>query len=221
MVAGTMTISKSASHARRLTGAAFGAIGLAALVAAGSASAPATARSAVSCPATGFIDKMGKELFSAARSGSKRSFKRVLARYADTPKISRFALGRYRKSLPGSHARNYHNLVKDFVARLMAENAVQFQGQRFEITRCPQKNRSVAVTGRLHSKKRGVRPVVLRLTRSGGGFRIQDVNVHGVWLGVQLRSKFTSVLKRNKGDIRRLYEFLAPERKELPPAGGR
>ncbi len=217
---GTMTKSRSASHARKFAGAAVAAAGFAAVMAAGSVSAPSTAHAAVNCSASGFIDKIGKDLFSAARSGSQRSFKRVITRYADTPTISRFALGRYRKSLPKKDARNYHDLVNDFVAKLMAENAAQFQGQRFEITRCPEKNKRVAVTSKLHSKKHGVRPVVFRLVKAGNSFRIQDVNVHGVWLGVQLRSKFTSVLKKNKGDIRRLYAFLAPDRKDLQPVGG-
>ena len=218
---GTMTNSRTASRTRKLSAAAFAAIGAAGLVMAAGVAVPSTAQAAVSCSASGFIDKIGKDLFSAARSGSQRSFKRVITRYADTPTISRFALGRYRKSLPKKDARNYHDLVNDFVARLMAENATQFQGQRFEITRCPEKNKRVAVTSKLHSKRHGVRPVVFRLVKAGNSFRIQDVNVHGVWLGVQLRSKFTSVLKKNKGDIRRLYAFLAPQRKELQPVEDR
>ena len=172
------------------------------------------------CPADKFIANIGKDLFSAARSGSQKSFKNVVARYADASQIGRFALGRYRKSLSKEDASNYYGLVADYVARVMADNAVQFQGNRFEITRCPQKNKLVAVTSKLHSELHGVRPVIWRLVKSGKGFRVLDVNVHGVWLGVQLRSKFTSVIKKNKGDINRLYAYLAPVKESPQPVGG-
>lgn len=172
------------------------------------------------CPADKFIAEIGKDLFSAAKSGSQKSFKSVVVRYADTPQIGRFALGRYRKALAKDDASSYYGLVADYVARLMADNAVQFQGNRFEITRCPQKNKLVAVTSKLHSELHGVRRVVWRLVKRDTGFRVLDVNVHGVWLGVQLRSKFTSVIKKNKGDINRLYAYLAPEKKTLQPVGG-
>ena len=144
----------------------------------------------------------------------------MVARYADTSQIGRFALGRYRKALSKEDASNYYGLVTNYVARVMADNAVQFQGNRFEITRCPQKDKLVAVTSKLHSELHGVRPVIWRLVKRDKGFRVLDVNVHGVWLGVQLRSKFTSVIKKNKGDINRLYAFLTPRRKNLQPVGG-
>lgn len=183
--------------------------------------APSTAQSAkLACPADQFIDSIGKDLFLAAKSGTYNSFKDVVLRYADTPRISQFALGRYRASLSAEDASLYVEMVTNYVARVMADNAVQFQGNRFEITRCPQKGKLVAVVSKLHSELHGVRRVIWRLTRTGKSFRVLDVNVHGVWLSVQLRSKFTSVLKKNKGDISRLYTYLDPQRQIPQPVGG-
>lgn len=169
------------------------------------------------CPANKFIAEIGRDLFSAARSGTQKSFKSVIVRYADSPQIGQYALGHYRNALPEEDAPDYIDMVVDYIARLMAENAVQFQGNRFEVTRCPKKGKLVGVISNLHSELHGVRPVIWRLIKSENGYRVLDVNVHGVWLGVQLRAKFTSVLKRSKGDINRLYTYLAPERKELQP----
>lgn len=206
--------------ARSKPGLTIAALGIAVVLAATVSSTPTPALAAPACSADKFIAKIGKDLFSAAKSGSYRNFKTIITNYADTSSIGQFALGRYRKSLPEEQAPDYFDLVTEFVARLMAENATQFQGNRFEITRCPEKNKNVAVTSKLHSEIHGVRPVIWRLVKNKGSFRILDVNVHGIWLGVQLRSKFTSVLKKNKGDMNRLYAYLAPQRKALQPVGG-
>lgn len=193
---------------------------VAASLAAGFAMAGLSGAQAAPCKADKFINSVGSDLFTAARSGSQRSFKRVVDRYADKHTIGQFALGRYRKKLPSKDASNYADLVASFVANLMAENARQFQGSRFEITRCPTKGNQVSVTSKLHSDVHGVRPVIFRLSHRGSGYKILDVNVHGIWLGVSLRQKVSSILKKNKGDFNKLYAFLAPKRMALKPKGG-
>ncbi len=180
-----------------------------------------TAAEAATCKADKFIASIGKDLFSAAKSGSKRGFRRVVNRYAHTHQIGAFALGKYRRSLPKNDTGRYSKLVADFVAGLMAENAVQFHGNRFEIVRCPSQGELISVSSKLHSDRHGVRPVIFRLKQQKSSFKILDVNVHGVWLGVQLRSKFTAVLKKNKGDIKGLYAFLNPRSSKSEPEGGK
>jgi ABC-type transporter MlaC component len=43
---------------------------------------------------------------------------------------------------------------------------------------------------------------------AGGGLRVNDVNVRGIWLSLQMQQLFTSVLKRNKGDFDALLKYL-------------
>ncbi len=193
---------------------------VAAALAAGFAMSGIAGAQAAPCKADKFINSVGSDLFSAAKSGSQSSFKRVVDRYADKHTIGQFALGRYRKQLPSRDASNYADLVASFVANLMAENAKQFQGSHFEITRCPSKGNQTSVTSKLHSDVHGVRPVIFRLSHRGSGYKILDVNVHGIWLGVSLRQKVNSVLKKHKGDFNKLYAFLAPKRLALKPVGG-
>ncbi|MGE0239865.1 MAG: ABC transporter substrate-binding protein, partial [Parvibaculaceae bacterium] len=44
--------------------------------------------------------------------------------------------------------------------------------------------------------------------RRGGSFRIFDVNVDGIWLASTQKTNFVSVLKKNKGDISALLDYL-------------
>ena len=52
------------------------------------------------------------------------------------------------------------------------------------------------------------RPVRWRLLPAGGGFRVQDVNLKGVWLSISLKERFTTKMKRDKGKFDRLFEEL-------------
>ena len=45
------------------------------------------------------------------------------------------------------------------------------------------------------------------LWRLSGG-RVQDVRVNGIWLAIQLRSKITGIIHRNRDDIDALFAFL-------------
>ncbi len=204
---------KKGSGRRRITGTVVACLAILSL--------GATTAEAATCKADKFIASIGKDLFSAAKSGSKRGFKQVVTRYAHTHQIGTFALGKYRKSLPKGDRGAYSKLVADFVAGLMAENAAQFHGNRFEIVRCPSDGQLISVSSKLHSDRHGVRPVIFRLKQQKSSFKILDVNVHGVWLGVQLRSKFTAVLKKNKGNIQGLYAFLNPRGAKNEPSGGK
>jgi phospholipid transport system substrate-binding protein len=83
------------------------------------------------------------------------------------------------------------------VSRLLAENAGRFGGSTIEIERC---------AGNLvETSLAGGKALTWRV--SGG--RIQDVRVSGVWLALQLRSKFTGIIKRNQGDVGALLDYLA------------
>ena len=51
-------------------------------------------------------------------------------------------------------------------------------------------------------------PVRWSVVKTGSGYRVNDVNVRGIWLSLQMQQQFTSVLKRNKGDFQALFKYL-------------
>ena len=51
-------------------------------------------------------------------------------------------------------------------------------------------------------------PVTWRIVKRGGGYKIFDVNVDGIWLATTQKTNFVTVLKKNKGDINALLAYL-------------
>lgn len=154
---------------------------------------------AAKCPAAGVVEGAGSAFMVAARSGSAAAFSSALARHADISGTAMFALGQYRKELPPARQREYFRNTHAYMARFLLNHATSFRSSRDLIIESCKGNLVETSLG-------GRSKMVWRL--SGG--RIRDVRVSGVWLALQLRSKFTGVIRRNRGDIGALLDFLRP-----------
>ena len=42
--------------------------------------------------------------------------------------------------------------------------------------------------------------IVFRLAKAGGGYTVRDVNMQGIWLAQQMRSKFTGTISKKGMD---------------------
>lgn len=152
---------------------------------------------AAPCAAEGFVQAAGAAFMGAARSGSAGAFTGAASRYADLRGIALFALGPYRKNLPKGREGEYVALSKRFMGQFMSQYARHFRGDGMIITKC---------TGNTVATKLSTgQTLTFRLQ---GSRRIADVSVSGVWLAQTLRSKFTSVIRKNNGDVGALLSWL-------------
>ena len=152
---------------------------------------------AASCPVGNTVMNAGSALMDAARSSSVQAFDSVLARYADVNAIALFALGKYLDALPPAQRAEYVEKTNRYISRFLVDNSVAFKGpQELTIYSCQGNLVGTSLAGQTR--------ILWRL--SGG--RIHDVQVRGVWLALELRSKFMGVLRRNGGDIDALLSFL-------------
>jgi phospholipid transport system substrate-binding protein len=153
---------------------------------------------AANCPAADAVMNAGNAFMDAAHSGSPGAFSSALGRYTDVRGAALFALGQYRRDLPRGRQREYFSGAQSFMARFLLEYSRPFRSSRdFMIDNC----RGNLVETSFEGRSRMVWRV------SGG--RISDVQVSGVWLALQLRSKFTGIIRRNNGDIGALMDYLA------------
>ena len=152
---------------------------------------------AASCPAADIVRNAGSALIGAARRSSAPAFGSVLARYADVNAIALFALGQYRAALPPTLRAEYVANTQRYITRFLVDNSGRFN--------TPSKLRIDGCGGNLVKTSLEGRSTML--WRLAGG-RILDVQVSGVWLALELRSKFTDILRRNRGEITALLDFL-------------
>lgn len=198
--------SKTLSRRRLLQGTAIAGALLLAPLAAGS---PANASPA----AEQYILSVGKSILGVANGAPGQmsaQFRTLMARHAAINAIGVFSLGKYKSKLPSAQRSEYFSLIEKFVAGLFVKYAPQFAGKRIEITGSKARSaKDVIVSSKVHFAN-GQAPldVQWRLLASGGGFKIFDVRVLGVWLALQQRTEFVSVIQRNNGDVGALMKFL-------------
>lgn len=149
----------------------------------------------MNCPGAALVQSAARSFAAASRSRDPAQFAVAVSRYSDVGSLALFALGPYRSSLPPGRKAAYVAKVRTFMGHFLADHARVFANATLEIESC--------VDGRISSAAGG-RDIVWRIS----GNRVRDVQVEGVWLVAELRSKFVSVLNRGHGDIDVLFNFL-------------
>lgn len=154
------------------------------------------------CPAEGFVKSAGQAYDRAAAAGSASAFASAAARFSDLRSLSLFALGQYRKDLPKSREAEYLDLTRNFIGNTLKRHGSGLRGGNLEVIDCDASGGGLVVTTRSASGKK----IVFRLAKAGGGYTVKDVNMQGIWLAQQMRSKFTGTVSR-KG-IDGLFAYL-------------
>ncbi len=154
---------------------------------------------AQACDAERFVLSAGRAFTVASHRGSPSAFSSAAGNYADLRGIALSALGPHRSKLPAGKESEYVRLAQGFIGKFMSRYSSRFNAAGMAVTSC---------SGNVVSAQAGGRKLIFRVSRRGGGFILQDVNISSIWLVGQLRSTFTGVINRNGGDINALWSYL-------------
>jgi len=158
--------------------------------------------------AESYVSKVGNGVIAAARNNSVSQFRSLLRANADIAAIAIYSLGPYRKSLTSDVKAEYYGLVEGYIAKVFQQNAKKLAGQGLEVKDTKDAGDSVLVRSFLNFGGGSGTPVTWRLVKRGGGYRIFDVNVDGIWLASTQKTNFVSVLKKNNGKMSALLDYL-------------
>ena len=179
----------------------------------GSVLAPygAMARAAVD-PAETYVSRIADEVMNLANSGQKGDglrgrFSSLLSRYISLRNIANYALGTYRSQLPAGKRDEFYRLVNNYAAALFVFYVNDFKGSELDITKTTKQGKFTVILSTIKGKGSS-EPVRWRLTAGGGGYRVDDINIKGVWLTIAMKDRFTKVLKRSNGDFNALFAEL-------------
>jgi phospholipid transport system substrate-binding protein len=168
--------------------------------------APSLAMAAMS--AESYVSKVGNGVIAAARANSVSQFRSLLKANADIAAIAIYSLGPYRKNLTNDLRAEYYGLVEGYIAKVFQQYAKKLAGEGLQVQGTRDAGDSVLVKSVLNMGGGGSMPVTWRLVKRGGGYRIFDVNVDGIWLASTQKTNFVSVLKKNNGQIPALLDYL-------------
>lgn len=194
----------TAGLSRPFTRRAFGGIILAAAF---GAAAPAQAATAED-----YVKGIAGDVMALANTGQKGpalkgKFAALMNRYINLKAIADYALGPYAKKLPAARRAEFYDLVSNYAAALFVYYVDDFRGSELEIVSTTKQGKFTIIQSAITGK--GNREQVRwRLVGSGSVFKVNDVNLKGVWLTISMKDRFSKVLNKSKGDFESLFAEL-------------
>jgi len=154
-----------------------------------------------------FVGRVGTSVLAAANAGSVGQFRSILRRHADLRVIAKFSLGKYARRLPAGQRGEVKKLVESLITKAFATYSGRLRGTSVEVTGSAASGRyGTVVSTKIVGGSGG--EIKWRLAKSGGGFRVIDVSVFGVWLSQRLRSVIVTKLKQRGGNFDAVFASL-------------
>jgi ABC-type transporter MlaC component len=159
-----------------------------------------------------YVTGIARDVMALANTGQKgpalkAKFAALMNRYINLKGIADYALGPYGKKLPANKRAEFYNLVSNYAAALFVYYVEDFRGTELEIISTAKQGKFTVIQSAIKGK--GVpEQVRWRLSPSGSGYRVSDVNIKGVWLTISMKDRFNKVLKSSKGDFGPLFAEL-------------
>lgn len=172
------------------------------------------ARSAIAASAAeDYVTNIADAVMDLANSGGKGSamkarFASLLNRYINLKSVANYALGPYSKKLPPGKRDEFYRLVSNYTAAVFVYYLDDFRGSDLKILSSSTQGKFTTIQSAIMLKGGGSEQVKWRLSSGGGGLKVSDVNVKGVWLTIAMRDKFNKVLGRSDGDFDALFDEL-------------
>ncbi len=175
---------------------------------------PAAAQSADQ-GASAFIQKLGNDAIatfsdkSLSRDQALQRFRTLLYAGFDVPYIGRWVLGRYWNSANEAQRAEYQKLFEQLIVNTYAERFIEYSGETFKIAgTSPAGESDTLVTTQIVRPNGPPINVSWRVRKTPGDYKIIDVVVENVSMGVTQRQEFASVVEQNGGRIDGLIQAL-------------
>ncbi len=162
-------------------------------------------------PAEKYVTNIADDVMRLANSGQggnglRNKFAALLNRYINLRGVANYALGPYRSKLPAGKQGEFYRLVSNYAAALFVFYIKDFRGSGLDIISTTKSGKFIVIHSAI---KPGNEQVRWRLSSGGGGgYRVSDVNVKGVWLTIAMRDRFNRVLKQSNGNFEALFKEL-------------
>lgn len=177
-----------------------------------------TDKSKTTTGAKNFIDNLASRALNLLKddnidqSALRENFRVLLDESFDVSTIARFALGRHWRAASKEQRKSYIQLFRKMVIEVYAKRFNDYEGQRFLTEDARMVNDTDAIVTSKVSPPAGEDgqriKIEWRVRYQNNNYKIIDVIVEGVSMSITKRSDFSTVIRRNSGDISALLEHL-------------
>jgi phospholipid transport system substrate-binding protein len=143
-------------------------------------------------------------------TGRRARFHAFIVNHVEGRRSAMFALGVYRRGADPAALEEYAAVFSDYSIEIYETRLENYKDATLTVTGSIENKPgdiTVNTRGESPSLREPIR-IAFRLQGGGGAFKITDIQVEGIWLSVELRDEFNSLLGANGGDIRALTRTL-------------
>lgn len=167
-----------------------------------------TPAAAIEQPAK-YMQRVGKALLSASRTGSASDFAGAVRSHSDYASIGLYSLGSYVKGLPRTDRPTYFTGMINFIAKYAAKESPKYPVANFVVTGQTEETRTGAyVDTRVTLRDGTTYDVRWLLVRRGSAYKVRDAQVLGFWMSPFLKDLFEKYISENGGNPRALVVAL-------------
>jgi len=166
--------------------------------------------------AKGFITGLAEEAIASltvtdiAQDERRKRFRRMLHDYFAFEGIAKWVLGRYWRRASKAERDEYLNLFEELMVVTYADRFERYSGETLSVLKAEVRGGKDALVHSRLIRPGGLKPVDVawRVRRKGDDFRIVDVMVEGLSMGLTQQKEFASVIRQNGGKVKSLLDEL-------------
>lgn len=138
------------------------------------------------------------------------AFRTLLNEKANLKRIAAFTLGKYRRQLSPAELQEFQSLFESMITKVYANRLGNYEDQQIIVLGSEKKKKDYLVETELRFKD-GSDPIAIvwRLRQEKDGrITLFDLRVLGIWMALEQRETFLSILKNNNEDFDVLLDNL-------------
>ena len=151
------------------------------------------------------------DILSYSSSTEKEdAFRKLLNEKANLKRIAAFTLGKYRRQLSPAELKEFQSLFESMITKVYANRLGTYDDQQIIVLGSEKKKKDYLVETELRFKD-GSDPIAIvwRLRQEKDGrITLFDLRVLGIWMALEQRETFLSILKNNNEDFDILLDNL-------------
>ena len=177
--------------------------------------APAAADQAAEAYVQGILDEAAPILSGTDHDEMLDGVETLVDKYIDMRRIGRFVLGQYARQMTEAQEAEYFPLFKRYATMIYQNTLTDYAGERIAVTGSVDRSeRDVIVNSKMANPEPGSAfadaVIHWRVYRDrDGAMSVVDAGADNVWLAIEQRSQFTSIIANNGGGAKGIDALIA------------
>ena len=145
-----------------------------------------------------------------SKAERRNRFRKLMLEYFAFKGIAKWVLGRYWRRANVRQREEFLRLFEDLMVVIYADRFAKYSGEKLEVGRSEIRGKNDILVHSLINRAVGLKPVAViwRISQKDENFKIVDLMVEGLSMGLTQQKEFASVIRKNGGKIEGLLSEL-------------